>query len=132
MTTTNVNNTTSGRQFFEEHMQYIKNKDMAGMVKNTYAEDAIVYNAFPFLESEPPNVIQGQEKIIQFFDAYLDYQGNLQVDSLYNFLATEDVISFQGTITSPKTGRWAVGDTWLMRNSKIARHFGYAHSLEAS
>lgn len=130
MTTANITNTTPGRQFFDEHMQYIIRKDMAGMVKNTYTEDAILYNAFPFLDTLPPNVIQGQEELIKVFEAYLNYQGDIQVDSLYNFLETEDVISFQATITSPKTGKWAVGDAWLMQDGKIARHFGYAHSLE--
>lgn len=130
MTTTNITNTTPGRLFFEEHIQYLMKKDIAQMVKNTYTEDAILYNAFPFLNSPPPNVIQGQEELIKVFEAYLDYQGDIQVDSLYNFLETEDVISFQATITSPNTGKWAVGDIWLMRDSKIARHFGYAHSLE--
>ncbi|HEY9873905.1 MAG TPA: hypothetical protein V6D12_10740 [Candidatus Obscuribacterales bacterium] len=121
--------TTPGRKFFDEHMQYIVAKDMAGMINNTYTEDAILYNAFPFLDTPPPNVIQGREELIKVFNAYLDYQGEIQVDSLYNFLETEDVISFQATITSPKTGKWAVGDAWLLQNGKIARHFGFAHRL---
>lgn len=121
--------TTPGRKFFEEHIQYLLAKDIPGMIKNTYTEDAILYNAFPFLDTPPPNVIKGQEELIKVFNAYLDYQGDIQVDSLYNFLETEDVISFQATITSPKTGKWAVGDVWLMENSKIARHIGFAHSL---
>lgn len=123
---------TFGRKFFEEHMQYIENKDVTGMVKNTYAKDAILYNAFPFLKTPPPNVVKGQEEIIKVFSAYLDYQGEIKVDSLYNFLETEDVISFQAKIASPKTGIWAVGDIWLLQSGKIARHFGFAHSLEDS
>ncbi|MCL2923083.1 MAG: hypothetical protein MGF17_00205 [Trichodesmium sp. MAG_R04] len=120
---------TPGRKFFNEHMQYIIAKDMAGMITNTYTEDAILYNAFPFLDTPPPNVIQGRDQLIKVFEQYLEYQGEIQVDSLYNFLETEDVISFQATITSSKTGKWAVGDIWIMQDQKIARHFGYAHSL---
>ncbi|KST65710.1 hypothetical protein [Mastigocoleus testarum] len=120
---------TAGRKFFDEHIQYLLVKDVAGMVKNTYTQDAILYNAFPFLDTPPPNVIKGQEELIKVFNAYLDYQGDIQVDSLYNFLETEDVISFQATITSPKTGKWAVGDVWLMQGGKISRHIGFAHSL---
>ena len=48
---------TPGRQFFNEHMEYIAAKDMAGMVTNTYTEDAILYNPFPFLDTPPPNVV---------------------------------------------------------------------------
>jgi predicted SnoaL-like aldol condensation-catalyzing enzyme len=121
--------TTPGRQFFDEHMEYIAKQDMAGMIKDTYTEDAILYNAFPFLDTPPPNVVQGQESLIKVFKQYLDYQGEIKVDNLYNFLETDDVISFQAVITSPKTGQWVVGDTWLLRDGKIARHFGFAHQL---
>ena len=121
-----------GRQFFDEHMKYIAAKDMSGMVTNTYTKDAIFYNPFPFLDTPPPNVIKGSEELIKVYDAFLEYQGNVQLDSLYNFLEIEDVISFQAVITSPKTGRWSVGDVWIMQNGKIARHFGIAHKLEDS
>ncbi|BAY34139.1 MULTISPECIES: nuclear transport factor 2 family protein [unclassified Tolypothrix] len=121
--------TTPGRQFFDEHMKYIVAKDVVGMVTNTYTEDAILYNAFPFLDTPPPNVIQGREALIKAFEGYLEYQGEIQVDSLYNFLETDDVISFQATITSPKTGKWAVGDVWVLQDGKVARHFGFAHRL---
>jgi hypothetical protein len=125
----NTITTTPGRQFFDEHMKYIVAKDMAGMIQDTYTEDAILYNAFPFLDTPPPNVITGTKELIKVFESYLEYQGEIEVNSLYNFLETEDVISFQATITSPKTGKWAVGDTWILRNRKIARHFGFAHRL---
>lgn len=122
--------TTPGRQFFDQHMEYIGAKDMAGMIRDQYTEDATLYNAFPFLDTPPPNVITGRENLIEVFEKYLEYQGGIEDVYLYNFLETEDVISFQATFTSPKTGKWAVGDTWLMRDGKIARHFGFAHQLE--
>lgn len=120
---------TAGQKFFDEHINYLMTGDVEGMINNTYTEDAILYNAFPFLDSPPANVIQGRPELIKVFKAYLDYQGEIQVDSLYNFLETEDVISFQATITSPKTGKWVVADIWLMEGGKIARHFGVAHHL---
>jgi len=123
---------TTGRKFFNDHMQYIADKDMTSMVVNTYTEDAVFYNPFPFLDTPPPNVIQGSEKLIEACDAFLDYQGDVRLESLENFLETEDVISFQAVITSSKTGKWAVGDVWLMENGKIARHFGVAHKLKNS
>ena len=121
--------TTPGRKFFEEHMVYLSTKNVEEMVNKTYTEDAILYNAFPCLDTPPPNVVQGRAELIRVFKTYLDYQGDIQVDTLYNFLETEDVISFQGTITSPKTGQWVVGDVWLMKSGQIARHFGFAHKL---
>jgi predicted SnoaL-like aldol condensation-catalyzing enzyme len=129
MATTQIN---SGRQFLEEHLRYLESRQVEEMIDKTYKEDAILYNAFPCLDTPPPNVIQGREELIRVFNIYLDYQGEIKVDSLYNFLATNDVISFQATITSPKTGKWVVADTWLMQSGKIARHFGVAHKLEDS
>ena len=82
---------TPGRQFFDEHMQYIVNQDMVGMIKNTYAEDAILYNAFPFLDTPPPNVVKGHEQLIDVFEKYLAYQGEIEVNSLYNFLETDSL-----------------------------------------
>lgn len=121
--------TTPGRKFFDEHINYLTTGDVEGMVNKTYKEDAILYNAFPCLDVPPPNVIEGREELIRVFKIYLAYQGEIQVDSLYNFLETEDVISFQATITSPKTGKWVVADIWLMDAGQIARHFGVAHHL---
>ncbi len=121
--------TIDGKKFFEEHINYLATGDVEGMINNTYKEDAILYNAFPCLDTPPPNVIKGREELIKLFKIYLAYQGEIQVDYLYNFLVTEDVISFQGTITSPKTGKWVVADTWLMDAGQIARHFGVAHHL---
>ena len=124
-----MSETGFGKQFFDRHMAYIGAKDIAGMVKDNYTEDAILYNAFPFLDTPPPNIITGQDALIKAFEQYMEYQGEIQVTSLWNFLDTPEVISFQATFTSPKTGNWAVGDIWLMRGEKIYRHFGVAHRL---
>jgi|TARA_A100001011_G_scaffold122679_1_gene129506 hypothetical protein len=118
-----------GKAFFDTHMEYISKNDMEGMVKDTYSPDAALYNAFPFLDTPPPNIIRGTDELIKAFKGYLEYQGDIQVDKLYNFLDSEEVISFQAVITSSKTGQWAVSDTWLMKNEMIFRHFGTAHKL---
>lgn len=110
-------------------MDYFIRNDMEGMVRDTYTEDAILQNAFNFRAEPAPNVIRGHKELIEHLTAYLDYQGEIQVKSLYNFLEIDDCISFQATILSPKTGYWAVGDCWLMRDGKIARHIGFAHRL---
>lgn len=124
-----MSETQFGRQFFDRHMEYIMAKDMEAMIRETYTEDASLYNAIPFLDTPPPNVITGHDALIKAFEDYLAYQGEIQVTSLYNFLNTPAVISFQATFVSPKTGLWVVGDTWMMRGEKIFRHFGFAHRL---
>ena len=121
--------TGDGKAFFDRHMEYIAANDMEGMVRETYTPDAALYNAFPFLEEPAPNIITGTDTLLEVFKKYLDYQGDIGVVKLYNFLDSEDVISFQAQITSTKTGEWAVGDTWLMKGNQIHKHFGFAHKL---
>ena len=58
----------------------------------------------------------------------MEYQGEIKVDDMYNFLDSEDVISFQAVITT-NSGTWAVSDTWLMEGEMKTKHFGTAHKL---
>jgi hypothetical protein len=118
-----------GKIFFDRHMEYIMANDVEGMVKDTYTEDAILFNAFPFLETPPPNIIQGHTALIDAFNKYLAYQGSINVISLYNFLDSDDAISFQATFSTANTGTWVAGDCWLMREEKIYHHIGFAHQL---
>ena len=118
-----------GKAFFDRHMEYILANDVEGMVKDTYTEDAILFNAFPFLDTPPPNIIQGHAALIDVFNRYLAYQGSIDLISLYNFLDSDDAISFQATFSTANTGTWAVGDCWLMREGRIYHHIGFAHQL---
>ena len=120
----------TGKEFFDRHMKYIMANDVVGMVTETYTEDAILFNAFNFLPEPPPNIIQGRAALIDAFQKYLAYQGEIKVTSLYNFLDSQNAISFQATFDSPKTGSWAVGDCWLMRDGKIYHHIGFAHNIK--
>ncbi len=114
---------TPGLKFFNEHMQYVMANDIAGMVANTYTEDAKFYSTFPFLDTPPPNVFQGREEIIKAQKTIFERQGKIQADPPYNFIENEEFISFQIKITSPNTGKWIVTDVWAMRDGKIAHQF---------
>ena len=119
-----------GKKFFEEHLDYMVKGDIEGMVRQTYTPGATLYNAFPIPGNPPPpNVFTGTEILIVKFKEYMDYQGEIKVNDIYNFLDSEDVISFQAIITS-NTGTWAVSDTWLMEGEMISKHFGTAHKLK--
>ncbi len=126
MTTTRV---TPGRKFFDEHMQYVAANDIAGMVNNTYTEDAVFYNTFPIINSPTPNIIRGREEIINAQKAIFEQQGNIKAGEPYNFIEDGDVISFQIEVTSPNTGKWKIADVWLMRDGKIARQFVLADRI---
>jgi hypothetical protein len=121
--------TGKGQAFFERHMAYIKANDVEGMVRETYTEDAILFNAFPYLDTPPPNIIQGHSALVNAYNQYVAYTGEISVLSLYNFLDTDDAISFQATLKTANAGTWAAGDCWLMREGKIYHHIGFAHQL---
>ena len=110
-------------------MAYIKANDIEGMIRDTYTEDATLFNAFHCLDEPAPNVIQGHSNLIDFFGRYLAYVGEIKILTLYNFLDHEDAISFQATFSTAHIGTWAAGDCWLMRGGKIHRHIGFAHQL---
>lgn len=120
--------TTPGRKFFDEHMEYLYAGNIDGMIDNQYQQDAVLISPFDFLDSPPPHIVQGRAALKDFFKKYMEWQGSINVESLYDFAETEDAISFQAIITA-STGRWVVGDAWYMQNGLIAYHFSFAHKI---
>ncbi len=118
----------NGRQFFDEHMEYLGRGDIDGMIDDQYTEDAVLISPFDILDTPPPHIVRGREALKEFFKKYTSWQGSINVESLYVFAETKDAISFQAIFTS-NTGRWLVGDAWSMREGKIAYHFSFAHRL---
>jgi hypothetical protein len=121
-------NTTSGRIFFDEHMAYINNKDIDGMIDDQYTQDAVLISPFDILDTPPPHTVRGNEALKDFFHRYIDWQGSINVESLYDFAEPENSIFFQAIFTS-RTGRWVVGDAWHMTNGKIDTHYSFAHKI---
>ena len=122
---------TKAKEFFDQHLEYLASGDLEGMVNNTYAENAILYNAFPIYEQQPWNVVRGRQDILTLFVDYMNFQGAINVEKLYNYIEGDKTISFQAVINSPNSGRWAAGDIWLMNEdfTIIERHYGFAHKL---
>jgi hypothetical protein len=119
---------TSGRQFFDEHMAYIYAGNLDAMIDNQYREDAVLISPFDILDTPPPHIIRGREALKAFFHKYIDWQGSIDVESIYDFAETEDAISFQAIFTS-QTGKWVVGDAWSLKDRMIVYHFSFAHKI---
>jgi hypothetical protein len=117
--------TTPGRKFFDEHMAYIYANDIDGMIDNQYTQDAVLISPFDVLPTPPPHTIRGNKALKDFFRTYIGWQGSIDVESLDNFVETDNSIFFQAVFTS-KTGRWAVGDAWHMTDGKIDTHYSFA------
>jgi hypothetical protein len=120
--------TTHGRKFFDEHMDYIGKKDVDGMIDNQYTEDAVLISPFDILDTPPPHIVRGNKALKDFFKKYLDWQGSINVESLYDFAETDNSVYFQAIFTS-KTGRWFVGDGWHLTGGKIDTHYSYAYKI---
>jgi predicted SnoaL-like aldol condensation-catalyzing enzyme len=126
LTTTDAE--TPGKKFFDEHMKYIMAGDVDGMIDNQYAEDAILISPFDILDTQPPHIVKGRQALKDFFNKYLPWQGEINVESLYDFAELPDSIVFHAIFTS-HTGRWVVGDFWHMKDGLIDRHYSFAHKL---
>jgi len=120
--------TTFGQKFFDVHMEYIRNNDIDGMIDDQYTQDAILISPFDILPTPPPHVVRGNQALKDFFRKYIDWQGHIDVEKLYNFAELDDSINFMA-IFSANTGRWVVGDEWHLVEGKIDRHYSFAHKL---
>lgn len=120
--------TTPGRRFFDEHMAYIYANKIDEMIDDQYTEDAVLISPFNVLPTPPPHTIRGNAALKAFFRTYIGWQGSINVEQLTDFVETEKSIYFQAVFTS-RTGQWAVGDGWHMRNGKIEVHYSFAHKI---
>jgi hypothetical protein len=119
---------TPGQKFFDEHMKYIYANDIDGMIDNQYTPDAVLFSPFDVMDTPPPHVVRGNAALKAFFRRYINWQGSIQVEKLYDFSETENSIFFQAVFTS-HTGKWVVGDAWHMTGGKIDTHYSFAHKI---
>ena len=122
-------NTTSRRQFFDQHMEYLNTRDLDRLVRTQYREDAVLITPFDILDKPPPHIIPAGPALVDFFAKWLDYHGAMTFDSLYDFAELDDTISFQALMTS-QTGTWVLGEAWHLAGDQIDRHYGFAHKLD--
>jgi len=105
---------TPGWKFYEKHLQYFYDKDIAGLVANDYNEDAIVMS-YDF-------TVKGPEALRQLFTAYLDMIGEFQVVSTEQFRETEDAVLLEATLQTSKVGIRKVYDAFVFKNGKVSYH----------
>jgi len=123
-----MSTTTPGKKFFDEHMNYIYNNDIDGMIDNQYTQNAVLISPFDILDTPPPHIVRGNKALKEFFRKYTAWQGSINIEKLYDFAETENSIFFQAIFTS-NTGRWVVGDAWHMTDGKIDTHYSFAHQI---
>lgn len=111
MTTTE---TTPGKKFYEEQLDYLFSNDIDGLIDNHYNENAILVG-FDF-------TIEGREALKEHFRNYMKQLGNLKVKSTDKFNENKNTLFFQATVTSTQ-GEVKVFDAFVLENGKISYHF---------
>ena len=84
----------------------------------------MLISPFDVLKTPPPHIVRGNKALKEFFHTYIAWQGEINVESLYDFAETDDSIAFHAVFTS-KTGKWVVGDDWHMKGGKISVHYSF-------
>ncbi|OGA47529.1 MAG: hypothetical protein A3F74_00145 [Betaproteobacteria bacterium RIFCSPLOWO2_12_FULL_62_58] len=103
--------------------------DIAGMVNNTFHDDATYYHNFHFFDSPPPYVLSGKENIIKAMSVIFERQGKMRVGEVLDWSESDNHIALQILVTSPNTGSWLITDFFGLRDGKVFEYFGYGRQL---
>lgn len=127
----------TAREFYDEHMRYIAAQDIARMVNETYADDAILYHYFPYFPGPGPYVHRGKHDIIEAHRTIFAPQnhGAIQaVGEVFNFIEgsgdAENTLFFQVLIQSPTKGLFLNTDFWIFENGKMKHQFVTGYQLK--
>ncbi|HEU5375648.1 MAG TPA: nuclear transport factor 2 family protein [Ktedonobacteraceae bacterium] len=105
---------TPGRTFYNEQLAYLFAKDIENLINRHYNEDAVLIG-FDF-------VVRGRDALKEYFRAYLEKLGSLEVKSTNKFHETTDTIFLEASVVS-HLGPAVVYDAMVLRNGKISYHF---------
>jgi hypothetical protein len=117
------------KEFFTKHVDRIISLDTDVMVDEEYHEDAVLVSPFPIYDEPAPYIIRGNKDLKAFFHRYREWQGNVEIEKVFDYIAADDVISFSA-IVKINTGRWVSGVSWYLRDGKIAYHFSWGYRLD--
>lgn len=107
--------TTSGKQFFDEQLQYMATGDIDGLLQNHYHEDAEMVT-FEF-------TLKGHEAIKKYLTVDSPAKsGKIMGFTINDFVESDDVILFTATVKSEKLGTFIARDTFFLKHGKIYRH----------
>ncbi|MBE9062265.1 nuclear transport factor 2 family protein [cf. Phormidesmis sp. LEGE 11477] len=119
-----VSTISKNRLFFDQHLEAIAAGDIEKMVNRDYAEGAVLTTFFNGFADQPaPITVKGRSEIKKFFKKYMDVIGEIDVQTL-DFTEANGNVFFQATFTCD-LGLMTVGDAWVMKEGKIATHFGF-------
>ena len=102
-------------KFYKNHLNYFSNKDVEGLVKNDYNEDAVL--------AAPDFVVQGHAALREIFKGYLEMIGDMTLKTTDKFVETENSIYLEATLQTSNLGERKVTDAFVLKDGKISYHF---------
>ncbi|ACK64466.1 hypothetical protein PCC8801_0368 [Rippkaea orientalis PCC 8801] len=109
-------------KMYQEHIQYLLDKDIEGILNNQYTEDALLISSF----TKEPQYFKGREQLKEHFQGILAIE-NLQTEVTF-WAETDDpqtlMIVEAITMKTPEgEAKMRFADSWVLRDGKIAIHF---------
>jgi ketosteroid isomerase-like protein len=109
-------------KMYREHIQYLLDKDIEGILKNQYTEDALLISSF----QKKPLYYKGYEQLKEHFQGILAIEG-LETEIAF-WAETEDpqtlmIVEAITMRTSEGESKMRFADSWVLRDGKIAIHF---------
>jgi len=105
---------TKGEKFYQEHLNYVANDDIDGLMRNHYHEDAEMVT-FEF-------VLKGREAIGNYLKESPKITGKVLGMSMDYFAESDDVIIFKASVKTEKFGTVKADDALYIKDGKVLRH----------
>lgn len=105
---------TKGEKFYQDHVNYLANGDVDGLIRDHYHEDAEMVT-FEF-------VLKGREAIGNYLKESPKKTGNVLGMSTDYFAESDDVIIFKASVKTEKFGTIKADDALYLEDGKIRRH----------
>lgn len=111
---------TPGREFYDRQIEYLRSRDVDGLVAQQYRPDATLVG-FEFTR-------RGSDELRAHFHDYLERLGRIELLSTDQFTETDDAIFFEATVRTD-LGEARVYDVFVLEDGKASHHFTGVISL---
>jgi hypothetical protein len=102
------------KAFYERQVEFLANKDAAGLIANQYNDDAELVTF--------TNHVKGAADLVEYFTGYIAGLGSIKLLSTDKYTEGDNSIFFEATVETAG-GIARVYDVFVLENGKISKHF---------
>ena len=106
---------TIGQAIYGNQLNYFAQKDLEGLVRNNYTEDAVL-TMFDYQA-------RGRDALRKHFRGFFEVAGDIKLKSTDRFVETKDTVLLEATLETTKLGQVRFIDAFVIRGDKIAYQF---------